>query len=72
MITQLQPIIRAASIYYSDRILFGLERSIQKWLRKKDLPYTINGTEYTPYEVTIDLISRDPNYPPVSFSFKLK
>lgn len=72
MITELQPIIRAASIYYRDRMLFGLERSVQKWLRKKDLPYTINGAEYTPWDVTIKLISRDPNYPPVSFSFKFK
>lgn len=72
MITQLQPIIRAASIYYRDRMLFGLEMSIKKWLIKKDLPYTINGAEYTPWDVTIHLISRDPNYPPVSFSFKLK
>lgn len=72
MITQLQPIVRAASIYYRDRMLFGLERSIQKWLRKKDLPYTINGAEYTPWDVTIKLISRDPNYPPVNFSFKFK
>lgn len=72
MITQLQPIIRAASIYYRGRMLFGLEKSVKKWLIKKDLPYTINGAEYTPYKVTIDLISKDPNYPPVSFSFKLK
>lgn len=72
MITELQPIVRAASIYYRDRMLFGLERSVKKWLIKKDLPYTINGAEYTPYKVTIDLISRDPNYPPVNFSFKLK
>ena len=72
MITELQPIVRAASIYYRDGILFGLERSVKKWLIKKDLPYTINWVEYTPYKVTIDLISRDPNYPPVSFSFKLK
>lgn len=69
---QLQLIRRAASIYYGNRILFGLESSVKKWLIKKDLPYIINGAEYTPWDVTIHLISRDPNYPPVSFSFKLR
>lgn len=68
----LEVITRAASIYYQYRMPFGLERTLKKWLIKKDLPYNINGAEYTPDKVTIHLISRDPNYPPVNFSFKLR
>lgn len=72
ILDQLKPIHRAASIYYGKGLLFGLEKSVQKWIYKKGLPYKVNGVEFTPWSTTVKLISKDLNYPEVQFSFKLR
>lgn len=52
---QLKPIQRAAGLYYKERMPWGLELSLIKWLKQKQLPFRISGVEYTPYRVTVKL-----------------
>lgn len=68
---KLELIRRATRIYFSKGNLLFLEATIQKWLNKKDLPYRVNGAEFTPWSATIKLISKDLNYPETQFNLKL-
>lgn len=68
---QLKPIQRAASIYYGTKILLGLEMSVNKWLKQKQLPFRISGVEYTPYRVTVKLKHTQEDII-INFSFSIR
>ena len=67
---QLKPIQRAASIYYKERMPWGLELSLIKWLKKKNLPFRISGVEYTPHRVTVKLKHTQEDIV-INFSFSI-
>ena len=55
----LEVIARAANIYFKDRMLFGLETTINKWLTKKNLPYRVDGACFTLISVKVKLKPTD-------------
>lgn len=55
----LEVIARAANIHFKDRMLFGLESTITKWLTKKNLPYKVDGAYFTLISVKVKLKPTD-------------
>ena len=55
----LEVIARAANIHFKNRMLFGLEATITKWLTKKNLPYRVDGASFTLISVKVKLKPTD-------------
>ena len=55
----LEVIARAANIHFKNRMFFGLEATINKWLTKKNLPYRVDGAYFTLISVKVKLKPTD-------------
>lgn len=55
----IEVIERAAKIHFKNRMLFGLEATINKWLTKKNLPYRVDGAYFTLISVKVKLKPTD-------------